>query len=213
MSTHKLLTPQQESRILDFGKKKYNLSLCQKVLKVFDHFRQKKPATCRSKQDQQDFWQFLLQFIGSVLLNLISHRGNCFNKKAIAHPKKSKSTIITPGVDYEKPICSFLIAKKRFDEYSDFASKTIILLWKLQTTFSKRVVCFRIRRSIFAHFLSLSSVPGLWVFCEWSWDLFIVIWQLVKRFLSKQRSLLMFLFVNEGHIVDKENFGLQVCFT
>ena len=133
-------------------------------------------------------------------------------KKAIAHPKKSKSLIITPGVDFEKPICSFLIVKKRFDEYSDSASKTISLLRKIQTNFSKRVFCFRTRRSIFAHFLSLSIVPGLWVFCEWSWDLFIVIRQLVKRFMSKQHSLLLFLFSNEGHIVDKKNFGLQVCF-
>ena len=78
-------------------------------------------------------------------------------KKAIAHPKKSKSLIITPGVDFEKPICSFLIVKKRFDEYSDSASKTISLLRKIQTNFSKRVFCFRTRRSIFAHFCHCRS--------------------------------------------------------
>ena len=50
LTTHNLFTPPQESKILGFVEKQLKALLRPKMLKVFDHFRQKK-ARCRSKQD------------------------------------------------------------------------------------------------------------------------------------------------------------------
>ena len=135
-----------------------------------------------------------MQYIGAILLQLVSLRDKCFEKKAINLPKKNKWTIITPGVDYERPNCSFLIVTKRCDEYSDSASKTITFAFKTtDNCFKQRSLLSDTKKHICTFFFSLSSMPVLWFFCECSWDLFAVLWQVVEHFMSNQRILLIFL--------------------
>ena len=95
---------------------------------VFDHFRQKKPRADPTRIHGTS--EFFFQIIGSILLHLRNLRDNCFEKKAPAHLKKNKWTTINPGVDYERPHCSFLIVKKRCEEKSDSASKKITFAFK-----------------------------------------------------------------------------------
>ena len=96
------------------------------------------------------------------MLNLITRRVNCFEKKAIAHPKKSQSTIITPSVDYEQPICCFLIVKKRYDECSDSASKTITFAFKTTNKFFKeRSLLSDTKKHICTFFVTVERASSL----------------------------------------------------
>ena len=117
--------------------------------------------------------------MGSILLHLVSLRDNCFEKETISLSKKNKGTIITPGVDYEKPNYSFLFVTNRFYDDSDSASNTITFAFKTTATVSKKKVCFRTPTINFAHFF---------LFVEHAFGFFANVHEIFHCFLASRRT-------------------------
>ena len=137
-----------------------------------------------------------------------------FRKKAVNHPKKNKWETITPGVKYERPICSFLFVTKRCDKYFDSASRTIIFAFKTtENCFKESSSLSDTKKHICAFFSHCRACQFSAFFASVVRSFHCYLASRWTVYAKTTHSCNVFFCADEGHIFDKENFGLQISIT
>ena len=184
MSTHKLLTPQQVSRRIGFGKKTKTFPYAKKFW-TFSVILEKKSHVKIQAGSIVPLKIYLL-FIGSITVTPDKSMRQLFWKKKLSPIRRKLNGQSSNLVSIMKGVTAvFYPWRSVVLNFLSLQAKQSLLLSKLRATVSKTGVCLRTRRNIFALFFSLSSVPVHWIFCECSWDLSTITWQLLEHFMSK----------------------------